>query len=155
MGHFFSSKPSWTPKTQPNDALRRRLVEFLVFNSVYWKKSVPSNGVNRVRKHPIPLSKVQSCHNRTFCSYWSNQSGLLHVHDLSWPEQHADPITPRDPLVKHNHRRTWKKLVHYMVYSVRWDTFFRWTPKTQPDDALRRRLVEFFEFKSAFGWHRH
>ena len=35
MGHFFSSKPSWTPKTQPNDALRRRLVEFLVFNSAF------------------------------------------------------------------------------------------------------------------------
>ena len=30
---LFSSKPSWTPKTQPHDALRRRLVEFLVFNS--------------------------------------------------------------------------------------------------------------------------
>ena len=32
---------------------RRRnafLVEFLVFNSVYWKKSAPSNGVNRVDK---------------------------------------------------------------------------------------------------------
>ena len=26
----------------------RRLVEFLKFNSVYWKKSAPSNGVNRV-----------------------------------------------------------------------------------------------------------
>ena len=24
------------------------MVEFLVFNSVYWKKSVPSNGRNRV-----------------------------------------------------------------------------------------------------------
>ena len=35
----------------PSDAenrVRRRLVEFLVFNSVYWKKSAPSNGVNRV-----------------------------------------------------------------------------------------------------------
>ena len=28
MGHFFSSKQSWTPETQPNDALRRRLVVF-------------------------------------------------------------------------------------------------------------------------------
>ena len=28
-------RPSWTPKTQPNGAVRRRLVEFLVFNSVY------------------------------------------------------------------------------------------------------------------------
>ena len=26
------SSPGWTPETQPNDALRRRLVEFLVFN---------------------------------------------------------------------------------------------------------------------------
>ena len=32
---FFSSESSWTPKTQPNDALRRRLVEFLVFNSAF------------------------------------------------------------------------------------------------------------------------
>ena len=31
-----------------NGAVRRRLVEFLVFYSVYWKKSAPSNGVNRV-----------------------------------------------------------------------------------------------------------
>ena len=35
LNHFFSSKSSWTPKTQPNDALRRRLVEFLVFNSAF------------------------------------------------------------------------------------------------------------------------
>ena len=41
-------RPSWTRKTQPNGAVRRRLVEFLVFNSVYWKKSVPSNGRDRV-----------------------------------------------------------------------------------------------------------
>ena len=33
--HFFSSKSSWTPETQPNDAYRRHLVEFLVFNSVF------------------------------------------------------------------------------------------------------------------------
>ena len=45
---FFSSESSWTPKTQPNGAVSRRLVEFLVFNSVYWKKSATSNGVNRV-----------------------------------------------------------------------------------------------------------
>ena len=32
--------------------VRRRLVDLLVFNSVYWKKSVPSNGVNRV--HGLP-----------------------------------------------------------------------------------------------------
>ena len=35
----------------PSDAenrVRRRLVEFLVFNSIYLKKSVPSNGINRV-----------------------------------------------------------------------------------------------------------
>ena len=35
-------------KTQPNGAVKRRLDEFLVFNSVYWIKSAPSNGVNRV-----------------------------------------------------------------------------------------------------------
>ena len=35
MGLYFSSKSSRTPKTQPNDALRRRLVEFLVFNSAF------------------------------------------------------------------------------------------------------------------------
>ena len=35
LNHLFSSKSSWTPKTQPNDALRRRLVEFLVFNSAF------------------------------------------------------------------------------------------------------------------------
>ena len=33
--HFFSSKSSWTRETQPNDALRCRLVEFLVFNSAF------------------------------------------------------------------------------------------------------------------------
>ena len=43
-------RPSWTPETQPNGAVRRRLVEFLVFNSIYLKKSVPSNGINRVGK---------------------------------------------------------------------------------------------------------
>ena len=31
-------RPSWTPETQPNGAVRRRLVEFLVFNSIYLKK---------------------------------------------------------------------------------------------------------------------
>ena len=39
-------------------AVRRRLVEFLVFNSVHWKKSVPSNGENRVS--PPPLYHVHS-----------------------------------------------------------------------------------------------
>ena len=43
---------SRTPNTQPNGAERRRLLEFLVFNSVYWKKSAPSNGVNRVKGSP-------------------------------------------------------------------------------------------------------
>ena len=38
MGHFFSGKSSWTPETQPNDALRRRLVEFLVFNSAFGRQ---------------------------------------------------------------------------------------------------------------------
>ena len=32
---LFLSKSSWTPETQPNDALRGRLVEFLVFNSAF------------------------------------------------------------------------------------------------------------------------
>ena len=37
LNYFFSSKSSWIQKTQPNDAfaLRRRLVEFLVFNSAF------------------------------------------------------------------------------------------------------------------------
>ena len=39
MGHVFSSKPSWTPKTQTNNALRRCLVEFLVFNSAFGRCS--------------------------------------------------------------------------------------------------------------------
>ena len=46
------SVQKWPFLGVPSDAekrVRRRLVEFLVFNSVYWKKSVPSNGVNRVR----------------------------------------------------------------------------------------------------------
>ena len=50
-------RPSWTPETQPNEAIkrclveflefnlpfgsRRRLLEFLVFNSIYWKKTWP------------------------------------------------------------------------------------------------------------------
>ena len=34
--------------TKNSTKRRRRLVEFLMFNSVYWKKSAPSNGVNRV-----------------------------------------------------------------------------------------------------------
>ena len=36
-GHFFSSKSSWTPETQPT--LRRLLVEFLVFNSAFGRYS--------------------------------------------------------------------------------------------------------------------
>ena len=32
---LFSSEPSWAPKTQPNDALWRPLVKFLVFNSAF------------------------------------------------------------------------------------------------------------------------
>ena len=32
---LFSSESSWATKTQPDDALRRRLVEFLVFNSAF------------------------------------------------------------------------------------------------------------------------
>ena len=37
--------------SEGENCVRRRLVEFLVFlfNSVYWKKSAPFNGVNRVR----------------------------------------------------------------------------------------------------------
>ena len=41
-------RPSWTPETQPNGAVRRRLVEFLVFNSIHWKKSDPPDPENRV-----------------------------------------------------------------------------------------------------------
>ena len=37
-------RSSWTPETQANGAVRRRLVEFLVFNSIYVKKSGSSNG---------------------------------------------------------------------------------------------------------------
>ena len=33
--YFFSSESSWRPKTQPEVALRRRLIEFLVFNSAF------------------------------------------------------------------------------------------------------------------------
>ena len=36
-------RPSWTPKTQPNGAVRRRFVEFLVFNSICPLKCVPSD----------------------------------------------------------------------------------------------------------------
>ena len=41
-------RQSWTPETQPNGAVRRRLVEFLVFKSIYLKKSGPSKMTNRV-----------------------------------------------------------------------------------------------------------
>ena len=34
---FFSCKSSWKPKTQPNNALGSRLVEFLEFNSAFGK----------------------------------------------------------------------------------------------------------------------
>ena len=57
-------RPSWTPKTQPNGAVRRRLVEFLVFNSVYWKKSSPSNGVNRVRRRLVEFLVFNSALGR-------------------------------------------------------------------------------------------
>ena len=52
---------SWTPKTK--GAARRRLVEFLVFNSVYWKKSAPSNGVNRVCLIPKSISEIFWTHS--------------------------------------------------------------------------------------------
>ena len=55
-------KAELNTKTQPNDAVRRRLVVFLVFNSVYRKKSAPSNGVNRVgwsyHNHRVYLSNM-------------------------------------------------------------------------------------------------
>ena len=40
--------------------IRRRLVEFLVFNSIHWKKSDPSNGENRVSKVDF-FYKVFTC----------------------------------------------------------------------------------------------
>ena len=40
MEYIFLSKLSWTLESQPNDVLRRRLVEFLVFNSAVGR--VPS-----------------------------------------------------------------------------------------------------------------
>ena len=47
----FYRRLSSTPKTKPNDALRSRLVEFLVFNSIYQLKScspeVEKNHVER------------------------------------------------------------------------------------------------------------
>ena len=36
-------RPSWTSKIQPNGAVRRRLVEFLVFNSIHQLKSTLSD----------------------------------------------------------------------------------------------------------------
>ena len=43
------------PETQPNGAARRRLVEFLVVNSINLKKSDPSNGMNRVAPKVLHL----------------------------------------------------------------------------------------------------
>ena len=40
-------RPSWTPETQPNNAVRSCFVEFLVFNSIYWKNSDPVSAQNR------------------------------------------------------------------------------------------------------------
>ena len=45
---FICQRPSWTPETQPNGAVRRRLLEFLVFNSIYYKKSDPPSAETRV-----------------------------------------------------------------------------------------------------------
>ena len=39
---------SWAPETQSNGAVRRRLVEFLVFNSIYLKKTGSACAENRV-----------------------------------------------------------------------------------------------------------
>ena len=45
-------------KRVPSDGenrVRRLLVEFLAFNSVYWKISAPSNGRNRVRRRLVEV----------------------------------------------------------------------------------------------------
>ena len=42
-------RPSLIPKPQPNGAVRRRLVEFLVFNSIYQLKGVPPDAEKVVR----------------------------------------------------------------------------------------------------------
>ena len=46
----------WRPSAegQPNGTVRRSLVEFLVFNSNYLKKSGTTIGINRVSPHPLP-----------------------------------------------------------------------------------------------------
>ena len=46
-------RPSRTPETQPNGAVRRRLVEFLVFNSIYLKKSVSPDAEKVVRRRLV------------------------------------------------------------------------------------------------------
>ena len=40
----------------------RRLVEFLVFNSIYLKKSGPSNGINRVTRRLVEFLMFNSIH---------------------------------------------------------------------------------------------
>ena len=42
--------------------IRRRLVEFLVFDSFHWKKSDPSNAENRVSKVEFFFTKCSPVH---------------------------------------------------------------------------------------------
>ena len=51
------------------------MVEFLVFNSVYWKKSVPSNGVNRVRRRLVEFQVF----NLIYLKKSGPSNGINHV----------------------------------------------------------------------------
>ena len=70
--YSFSSKSILTPETQPNDALRHRLVEFLLFNSAFgrWQslKSVYyiMTIINFLRSLKKVLSKQFQFSNKVF-----------------------------------------------------------------------------------------
>ena len=57
-------RPSWTPETQPNGPVRRRLVKFLVFNSIYLKKNVSPDAEKVVRRRLVEFLVFNSAFGR-------------------------------------------------------------------------------------------
>ena len=128
-GQLFSGKSSWTPETQPNDALRRRLVEFLVFNSAFGRQ-----------RHWLISHHTHSSSS----SCYSSSIDTLES-DPTWKLDHF-PVNQwmmNDMTVMIN---------KYDVILISACVCRRpsWTPETQPNGAVRRRLVEFLVFNSIY-----
>ena len=68
LGTYSFTASAEEPKTKPKSALRRRLVDFLLFNSINLLENVPADAINRVQVF------LRKAHGAGFFLYFSDEA---------------------------------------------------------------------------------